>query len=239
MLTAGTGSLVSPRSFLLVLFVAAASGFQLRAATAFDRVPTRSAVLALCSSASGSSDGNHQGGLSEQVGYVHGGKYQFSSTYNVAHTLAAADNVRAQIVPAQAASHSAIPSWATFSPSPNQLQGTVKLSASQPEACVRVFNEELSWEPYFVRLVGADGAEPAAAVAVRFAPSCGDLAPRGGAANVCNPQMPYSDAVTVRLALSEHGLGYLDHVRRGGDDELSRYATRWCSGCGARSPATM
>jgi len=35
--------------------------------------------------------------LTSQVGYVHGGKYQFDQTYNVAHQFAGSGQVSAQV----------------------------------------------------------------------------------------------------------------------------------------------
>jgi hypothetical protein len=117
-------------------------------------------------------------GLSDQVGNLHGAKYQFDPTYNVAHSLAAGE-VRAQVVPASKDGDGGLPRWANFLPSTDRLEGTLTLSSSHPRASVRVVNHEMSWEPFFARLVGKDGAQSAAAVAATVVPSGGDLAPRG------------------------------------------------------------
>ena len=117
------------------------------------------------------------GGLSKEVGNLHGAKYQFDSTYNVAHSLAAGE-VRAHVVPASR-DGDGLPRWASFLPSADRLEGTLTLSAAHPLASVRVVNNEMSWEPFFARLVGKDGAQSAAAVAASVAPPSGDLAPRG------------------------------------------------------------
>ena len=42
-----------------------------------------------------------------------------------------------------------------------------------------------------------------------------------GANNVCDPRKPYRDSVTVDVALTDAGLGYLAHVGNGGEDELA------------------
>jgi hypothetical protein len=99
---------------------------------------------------------------------VHGGKYQFDETYNV------------------------VPSWAELvKPETDMLEGTLVLTPWRSLAAVSIVNEEISWERFVVRLVGGDGADTAAAVAVTVTPESGNLAPRGGANNVCDPSKPY------------------------------------------------
>ena len=153
--------------------------------------------------------------LSDAVGYVHGGKYQFDETYNVAHQFTSGGEITAQVVAGNTMNLSEL-----VKPETDMLQGTLVLTPSRSLAAVSIVNEEMSWERFVVRLVGGDGADTAADVAVTVTPESGDLAPRGGANNVCDPSKPYKDSAPITLSLSRHGVGYLQYIAGGGEDEL-------------------
>ena len=61
-------------------------------------------------------------------------------------------------------------------------------------AVVRVQNVYRTWERFYATVLDADdGAR------IEISPSCGDLAPRGGANNVCDPDKPYRDWAELRI----------------------------------------
>ena len=159
--------------------------------------------------------------MSDAVGYVHGGKYQFDETYNVAHQFASGGEITAQVVAGDEAGKMLMMAE-LVKPETDMLQGTLVLTPSRSLATVSIVNEEMSWERFVVRLVGGDGADIAAAVAVTVTPESGDLAPRGGANNVCDPSKPYKDSAAITLSLSRHGVSYLQYVAGGGEDELKK-----------------
>ena len=121
---------------------------------------------------------------------VHGGKYQFDETYNVAHQFASGGEITAQVVAGDEAGKMLMMAE-LVKPETDMLEGTLVLTPWRSLAAVSIVNEEISWERFVVRLVGGDGADTAAAVAVTVTPESGNLAPRGGANNVCDPSKPY------------------------------------------------
>jgi hypothetical protein len=59
-----------------------------------------------------------------------------------------------------------LPQWAeTFQPGAVEEKSVVLTEAS-PAAAVRITNNELSWEPFYCRLVGQDGGKNAADMAM-------------------------------------------------------------------------
>ena len=64
-------------------------------------------------------------------------------------------------------------------------------------ATVRVTNVFRSWDRFYATVLPASGADDAA---FQVAPVCGDLAPRGGANNVCDESKPYRDHVDITIA---------------------------------------
>ena len=108
-----------------------------------------------------------------------------------------------------------LPVWAQdFQPGKlEEPHGTITLSEGTPALAVRITNEELSWEPYYCRLVGADGRKTAAAMACKVIPEQGELAPRGKEGErvrtaATDPTGNYKDRAEVRLELTREGLGY-------------------------------
>mmetsp|Transcript_37477 Transcript_37477/g.76894 ORF Transcript_37477/g.76894 Transcript_37477/m.76894 type:complete len:250 (+) Transcript_37477:156-905(+) len=160
---------------------------------------------------SASGDDSSRRSVGDTVGYVHGGKYQFGETFSAGQQFAAS-GVNPQIIPGQtpAGGTDQLPKWAeSFVPRTDRLQGTVVLNTERPSDGVRIVNDEISWEPFYARLVSGDGAAGAAAglaaagggMQVELSPLQGTLAPRGGANNACDASKPYSDACTIFLHL--------------------------------------
>ena len=71
---------------------------------------------------------------------------------------------------------------------------TIALSESG-SAKLRVTNVYRSWERFYATVL-----PPAAAAAFSIEPTCGDLAPRGGANNVCDEAKPYMDFAEVTVS---------------------------------------
>lgn len=119
-----------------------------------------------------------------------------------------------------------LPKWAEDFIPGNVAASPVQLSEAAPAIAVRIANEEVSWEPYYCKLVGEDGSKNAAAMAIKLLPDRGEMAPRGKSAqrirtSATDPTDDYKDQATIRLELTREGLGYLAHVRAGGKDELA------------------
>ncbi len=59
-----------------------------------------------------------------------------------------------------------LPKWADEFIPGDLDKNSVVLTESTPALAVRITNEEVSWEPFYCRLVGSDGGKHAAAMAV-------------------------------------------------------------------------
>ena len=87
------------------------------------------------------------------------------------------------------------PSWAFRSVPLDRdgFQGEVRIARGNGQAGqVTVSNQEMSWEPFYVEVVGPS------APSLRVTPGLGSLAPRGGAANACGGPR-YSDSVRLTV----------------------------------------
>jgi hypothetical protein len=60
--------------------------------------------------------------------------------------------------PGQSGQDQAMPKWVTLVPEQGNMCEAVVLSISQPQSSVVVRNEEMSWEPFYARLVGDHGS---------------------------------------------------------------------------------
>ena len=165
-----------------------------RAGTA--RTPPR--AKATCSEADATRDGSPFGSLSDAVGGVHGGKYQFGARGDAGFQGAAFAEALAMSGgdPSDGAAHSdglesePWPSWATMRKGRSLVEGDVSLSGG---ASCTVTNAYRTWERFYASILPADDAR------FTVSPSSGWLAPKGGANNVCDPAKPYSDTVRVCL----------------------------------------
>lgn len=80
----------------------------------------------------------------------------------------------------------------------------VLLELRGPDAVIlRVTNVHRSWERFHATVLASDTGDDESAFVVT--PLCGDLAPRGGANNVCDESKPYHDFAD--LAITRRGAG--------------------------------
>ena len=154
--------------------------------------------------------------LGDVVGGVHGGKYQFSTRGfegfagdEFASALAASSANGAS----DDAGDEPWPKWATELRRPRG--GDVsEASAEEVEwvemgtdgsSTVRVANIYRSWDRFYATIFADEAANAVDAPFVVVGPSCGDLAPRGGANNVCDASKPYLDHADIVVQAREAG----------------------------------
>ena len=154
---------------------------------------------------------------------VHGGKYQFSSggfeTFagnEFASALAASGSTEDRA--GADSDEEAWPTWATELLRPRG--GAIGEVADDEVVCaplgpdgravVRITNVYRSWERFYVSCYADDAADGCAAnrgPMFAAAPVSGDLAPRGGANNVCDESRPYLDHVEITVHALRPGAG--------------------------------
>lgn len=148
--------------------------------------------------------------LSDVVGGLHGGKYQFGHGGDATFQGGAfADALAASS--AQAASAQDTEPWPTWAWECIQrrggadatVDGTLEVSAEG--ATVRISNVYRTWERFYATIIPARNMGEAGVGAFAVQPACGTLAPRGGANNACDVSNPYADSVTLRVALTDGG----------------------------------
>ena len=144
--------------------------------------------------------------VADVVGGVHGGKYQFGprgfegyAGGQFASALAASTATGAT----DGSANEPWPSWASElrRPRGGGVQDAAAEDVHQVElgpsgtVTLRVTNVYRTWERFYVSLYsdGGEGADPLFEVT----PRSGDLAPRGGANNVCDVSQPYLDHVDL------------------------------------------
>ena len=139
-------------------------------------------------------------GLSDAVGGVHGGKYQFGPRGDAgfvggafADSLAASDSLSAGV---QAGSIELWPTWATEVKRSDDTVPLLPVPRSG-HARVRVTNIYRTWEPWFASIIPSEEDEGVLSAFVLDEPHSGNLAPRGGANNVCDVSKPYEDSVDL------------------------------------------
>ena len=153
--------------------------------------------------------------IGDVVKGVHGGKYQFSSGGFEAFAgreFAAALYESASGPDAVGSEEDAPwPKWATELRRP---RGATVGEAADEEvevvplqdgtATVRVINVFLSWDRFYATIWHEeDGGR------FEASPTCGDLAPRGGANNVCDETRPYLDHAVITVRARQPGAGTL------------------------------
>ena len=157
--------------------------------------------------------GRRYASLGDAVGGVHGGKYQFGSTSydgeSFAAALASSGAASSKESACEDSDDELWPDWATVLRT-NQVDAeTVVVPEADRQTCVTISNQLRTWEPWYASFIVSppeaaatrDGSSPAFAHApFEVSPRKGTLAPRGGANNVCDPGLPYSDSaqLTVR-----------------------------------------
>ena len=137
--------------------------------------------------------------VSDWVGGVHGGKYEFGSPGSVsgagrdfASALASGGQGVTEVTQADDADE--LPRWARAMQPQEPPTAILSFGAAGDVREVLVVNRFRTWERFFARLVPED-----AAASFRLEPCGGTLAPRGGANNVCDASKPYPDSATVRV----------------------------------------
>jgi len=104
------------------------------------------------------------------------------------------------------------------------IRGTLVLGRGREEeeaTIVTITNRERTWEPFYAKLVVPDDNDWERIV--RIEPRKGTLAPRGGSANVCDPNRPYSDSATIRVSLRKDEEEESIKLSSNDDDEQERF----------------
>ena len=137
--------------------------------------------------------------VSDWVGGVHGGKYEFGSPGSVsgagqdfASALASGGNGVTGTTQADDANE--LPRWVHAMQPQEPPTGNLSFAAAGDVCEVLVVNRFRTWERFVARLVPED-----AATSFLLEPCAGILAPRGGANNACDASKPYPDSATVRV----------------------------------------
>jgi hypothetical protein len=166
--------------------------------------------------------------ISDVVGGLHGGKYQFNGPGNIqsfddgmfsgSGSGSCSDNHEEEEL-------GELPNWARkMHPPAEQSIPSMQFevvnipSNSDPmdglmhSASVTIQNQERTWEKFYAKIMirnSDDGAfvelENGLPLAVR--PRSGSLAPRGGASNACDASNPYSDSATIQIIHNNHDRG--------------------------------
>lgn len=87
------------------------------------------------------------------------GKYKIHHLYSAADKFSLGGHAAAKALPpGQSGQDQVMPKWVTLVPQQDNMCEAVVLSISQPQSSVVVRNEEMSWEPFYARLVGDHGS---------------------------------------------------------------------------------
>ena len=87
------------------------------------------------------------------------GKYKIHHLYSAEDKISLGRHAAAKAVPpGQSGQDQVMPKWVTLVPQQGNMYEAVVLSISQPQSSVVVRNEEMSWEPFYARLVGDHGS---------------------------------------------------------------------------------
>lgn len=164
-----------------------------------------------------SSSGNEEyRSISDVVGNLHGGKYQFNNFGSTSSSDAfSGRGSKAQNIADEDEADVDLPNWAIkMKPSeaavanPQLLHvpsNSDPMDGMQYSASVDLQNEEISWEKFHCKLMVmlANGdftqADESIKSHIQVKPKYGSLAPRGGASNACDRTKPYSDRATIRI----------------------------------------
>jgi len=138
--------------------------------------------------------------ISDFVGGVHGGKYEFDPRLSGITSLNYEKSVVFGDVTSEVARNSRVapapdkekPKWA-FRPIDSQAHCIGDIKLENGFASVVLTNEELSWEPFYAMLESSSATR---VLAASVEPSCGNLAPRGGSNQ-------YADQCTLAVQVTE------------------------------------
>ena len=141
--------------------------------------------------------------ISDYVGGLHGGKYEFDdrilgvTALNYEKSVVFGNTIREDptrtLAPLDDEESRTIPKWARR---PVDLSMPIGIVDESGNSLVRIVNEEISWEPFYATLEDASGNPAVEKIGV--SPSAGKLAPRGG----CDV---YSDECIISLDLESSG----------------------------------
>jgi len=86
------------------------------------------------------------------------GKYKAHDLYSAADKFSLGGHAAAKALPPGQSGQEVMPKWVTLVPQQDNVCEDVVISISQPQSSVVVRNEEMSWEPFYARLVGDHGS---------------------------------------------------------------------------------
>jgi len=138
---------------------------------------------------------NFDSSLGDVVGGLHGGKYQFGPRGDAGYTGEAFAAALASSGAAAEASggEEPWPTWSTELHARGDADAVEVQLDANGAAVVRVTNVYRTWEPFYASIRDAHAG------AYTMDPPSGQLAPRGGANNVCDPNQPYTDYAEITL----------------------------------------
>ncbi|GFH60733.1 hypothetical protein CTEN210_17209 [Chaetoceros tenuissimus] len=163
-----------------------------------------------------SSENEEYRSISDVVGNLHGGKYQFNNFSGASSSDAfSGRGSRYQNIADEDEADVDLPNWA-MKMKPSEAAFANPQLLSIPSNCnpmdgmvysasVDIQNQEISWEKFhcklMVMLANGEFIEADASIKshIQVKPKHGSLAPRGGASNACDRTKPYSDRATIRI----------------------------------------
>lgn len=202
-----------------------------------NRIST-SAVSSANASNSDDDNNNYPTSIGDVVQNLHGGKYQFSQTQYLAGNSVVGQAFAERLYSSGDAyvgsgdgcgvadgglEDDEMPKWALRLQDPMEfdklIRDTLTFSSNENMHSISISNEERSWERYYSfilskvsNIANTADAEYTSPL-FRIAPTTGQLAPRGGAANACDESKPYLDSATVSVEFIVD-----DSVERGDED---------------------
>jgi len=166
--------------------------------------------------------------ISDIVGNLHGGKYQFNEYGNDVfnpyddHTsdplYSFTKEEEEEEEEQEEDDESQMPKWAIRMKPPHEIVTNpssytiLNMSSDIDEnriVKVTISNHERTWEKFYAKIMYQSKTEPNVYTLdtnsfLKLHPKSGCLAPRGGASNACDARNPYSDSVTLELMCIEN-----------------------------------
>ena len=152
--------------------------------------------------------------ISDIVGNLHGGKYQFNEYGNNVfnpyddNTWDPSCSITKE---EEEEDESQMPRWAMQMKPTHEIcsnlppSSILNISSSNKIAKVTVSNQERTWEKFYAKIMYKNKTDPnfytldSTTSNLKVQPKTGHLAPRGGASNACDALNPYSDSVTLEV----------------------------------------
>lgn len=165
--------------------------------------------------------------ISDVVGGLHGGKYQFSDPTGIP-SFGGADAFSGFGSSGSCTDdlddnnkHADLPNWALKMEPMDILDGQPEIisvpSNSNPMDGMTYFasfvikNQEMTWEPFFVKILVREKDGTFTKVdndfPVSAKPKSGSLAPRGGSSNACDASQIYSDSAVIKVLQNNRSIG--------------------------------